>query len=250
MGRAAQVLRGTAAERAGLPRRPEGGGVRQQPGQQVLAAGLQPVQPAEVVQPVVAHAVEPSVRQRRRRPRAPPGAPARPPNRRSRSPCRPSTGTRASVTMPAGLVKLISQASGQCSPHLPGQVQHPGDGPQGVGDAAGARGFLAEQAQVLGHAFVGDPAGRAAGADRREHHVRTRRGPSGRDVVVATAGAVGAAGAPPSDSGDGAQNRSDGGEAGGVDVEQHQFADQPREGAGRRAPGTQAAPGIRRRRQS
>ena len=62
----------------------EGGRVGEQPGQQIPAAGLQPVQPAQVVQPVVAHAVEPSVRQGKRRPRGPPGAPARPRNRRSR----------------------------------------------------------------------------------------------------------------------------------------------------------------------
>ena len=95
-----QVLVGQATQglEEGLRKEPallepgQGPGVRQQTRQQVLAAGLQPVKPAEVVEPVVAHAVELSVRQRGAGCAGRPVNQRRRPSRRCRSPCCPAPG--------------------------------------------------------------------------------------------------------------------------------------------------------------
>ena len=191
-----------------------------------------------MVQPVVAHAVEPSVLQRN------PG------------------GLRSPVDEPAGRVahsdRLWSEDGQQglgdhpgrvCEvdqpgvraelPHLPGEFQHPGNRAQGVGDPAGSRGFLSQQAKVLRHAFIRDASGRAAWADRGEHHVRAhervrqRRRGADRRRPVAFPGKRG---------GHGREDRRDGTEPAGVDVVQHQFGGQPRKGARAQRPVHQGNP--------
>ena len=137
--------------------------------------GLQPVQPAEVVEAVVAHAVEHSPPAARRRPPLPHGKPGRRPNRRCRRPAGRARN-RASVTIPAGLVKITSQASGQRCFISRASSSIPGYGPQGIGNSAGARGLLAQEAQVEGDPFIGYPACGSAGADGGEHDVRAVEG--------------------------------------------------------------------------
>ena len=131
------------------------------------------------------------------------------------------------MTIPAGFVKLSSHAVRAEAPHLGRQLQHPGDGPQGVGDAAGAGGLLAQEPQVQGDPLIRGPARGAAGADRGKHYVRAVerlgagtwwRGPRGSRRRAAA----------PRERG---QDRLDGGQPAGVDVVQHQLPDQPRKGA-------------------
>ena len=82
----------------------------------------------------------------------------------------------ASVTRPAGLVKLMTQASGASAGDAAGDVDGDRDGAQAVGDAARADRLLAEDALVEGHPLVGGAALQPADADRGEDEVGAAEG--------------------------------------------------------------------------
>ena len=75
------------------------------------------------------------------------------------------------MTSPAGLVKLMTQASGASRGDAAGDVDGDRDGAQPVRDAAGADRLLAEHALGERDPLVDRPAVEAADADRGEHEV-------------------------------------------------------------------------------
>ena len=148
----------------------------------------------------------------------------------------------ASVTRPAGLVKLMTQASGASRGDPPGDVDGDRDRAQPVGDAARADRLLAEDALVQGDPLVGGAALQAADADRGEDEV----GAAQRLVEVGgdacTARGVGR---PPAACS--ASTRATAPQPGGVQVVQGDVGDAALGAVRRAAPRTRAAPGIRRR---
>ena len=83
----------------------------------------------------------------------------------------PSTCWAASVTMPAGLVKLISQACGARSAIVSARLDHRGDRAQREADAAGAGRLLPEHADRERDRLVDHAALEPADPDRGEHEV-------------------------------------------------------------------------------
>ena len=157
-----------------------GQGIRvgQQAGEGIPAAALQPVQPAEMVQPVVAHAVEPSRRQRH--PGRPGGTVHQGTGGITDADHLPAQNRNQRLGDHPGRIGEVDQPGVRAvRPHAGGQLHHGRDGPQRVGDAARAGGFLPQQPELLGHPFVGNPAGRSARADGGEHDVRPVEGPGG-----------------------------------------------------------------------
>ena len=234
-------LPGTAGGTAGLPRRTPGQPGRRAARQQVPAAGLQPVQPAQVVQPVVAHAVEPSVRQggagRARRP-------VHQAARRVADPDHPAAQHRDErLGDHAGRVGEVDQPRVRAvflSSAAPG---------------AASAGWSAGRRRCRRRRWFPGPAGPGPGPPFRRRPGRPyRRGgwrrtpvrPCLRQRVVVRTVVARDCGRPVGRRRAGrhaAQDGGDGTEAGGVDVVQHQFADQPGEGAGGQRPVDERAPG-------
>ena len=74
------------------------------------------------------------------------------------------------MTMPTGLVKSTIQASGSAALRYPlGDVEHDRNGPQRLGEPAGAGGLLAEQAELAGQRLVDQAGLLAADAQLDEH---------------------------------------------------------------------------------
>ena len=83
----------------------------------------------------------------------------------------PSTSWIASVTRPAGFVKLTNQAFGARSATASRQVEHHRHRAEREADAAGPGRLLADDALVERHALVDDAALELADADRAEDEV-------------------------------------------------------------------------------
>ncbi|MDI2023527.1 hypothetical protein PJL18_04075 [Paenarthrobacter nicotinovorans] len=228
VGQATELFQGVLPEQAPLFHRLKGGRIRQQPGQEVRATWCQPVEPAEVVQPVVAHAVEVSFLQRD-----------------TGCPGRPLGQARSGITDPnhpvpkqrhqclgdhsGGVGEVDKPCTGAVTPHRLGEFEHPGDGSQGVGNPACSGGLLAQQPQIKCNTLIGDPAGRSARPDGRENHVGSRE-----RLAKVAAGDDGGTGT--GACGHIAEYGLDCLEPLPIDVEKHQFADQAGEGASTQRP--------------
>ena len=162
-----------AAEQAALLEALQARVVVEQAVEQRRAAGVadaaQPAQvvEAEVVEPQFAGSRSSAAATRRHRPEGESQMPT------ARS---PSTCWTASVTIPAGLVKLISQAFGRVLGDRLRQPHHHRDRAQREADAARPGRLLAEHAHPERDVLVDDAALELADADRAEHEVRALDG--------------------------------------------------------------------------
>ena len=88
----------------------------------------------------------------------------------------PRYGIIASVTIPAGLVKLMTHASGASAAIRCSDRRRHRQRPQPVRDPAGADGLLTQYAEVERDPFVDRAPLEPADPDRREDEVRTPQG--------------------------------------------------------------------------
>ncbi len=157
---------------------------------------------------------------------------------------RPRTGTSASVTMPAGLVKLMSHASGgQWRRIASASCSMWGDRAERIRDAAGAGGLLSKQPQPQGNLLVRDPPRSTAWADCGEHHVCSR------ECLLKVCGNHDG-GCGTSVRGHVAEYRLNGRQPRAVHVKKDEFIHQPGERTRAQSPEYKGEPGIRRHRQS
>ena len=131
------------------------------------------------------------------------------------------------MTIPAGLVKLTSQALGRAARDPLREVDHRRDRAQREADAAGADGLLPEHAVAERHALVDRAALEPADADRDEDEVgalervvEVGRRPE-RDAVAVLGGLA-------------LEHLRDAVQALGVDVVQHDVVERPARAAARR----------------